>query len=244
VQNRTRLILGVGAYVGAIVAATACSIYYYRSNVGGTALWNANEAYFFIEVNREGVHDRYIRFPWVLFKEYVGAPEGADDSLAYLVVIHVMSSGVEHHVLMPEDRWNFFPRKLIPLEGNIYGGDCQGLPGCFSRWAGDHFEPAPQEEFRRLDDAYRRTDEEIEHGENGWSKREFGVESQDRTLAIQVGDQFGLSVKNLVTTGARRGSLSISLVRPGKPPERIWNFEVLPGWVSKREYQHAFSHPE
>lgn len=148
-QNRTRLTLGVGVYLGAKVAATACSVYFTRSYVSGTALWNANEAYFFVEVSREGVHDRYIRYPWVLFREYVHAPEGNDDDLTYLVAIHVTSSGVEHHVLMFEDGGSIYPRKLTPLEGHIYASNCEGLPSCLYRWAGDHFEPATQEESRR-----------------------------------------------------------------------------------------------
>jgi hypothetical protein len=78
--------------------------------------------------------------------------------------------------------------------------------------------------------------------ENGWSKREFRAGPPESTSTIDVGDGFQLSLKNLAVKGTENATLSIDVLRPGKAPERIGNFDARPpmGMVTKTVYQRAF----
>ena len=92
--------------VAVILIAAAFHIYFLREYAGGWLLWDASEAYLFVDVIREGYHVSYIGYPWFAAKEYFGAVESPLDSHAALVVIRVGSSGVERHVLKLADRVN------------------------------------------------------------------------------------------------------------------------------------------
>ena len=109
------------------LAASSCSLHAISGGSGGYVLWNANEAYFFIEVSNLGFSATGARVPWILFKRNViggfAAYEPPADQHAYLLVIRVISSGVERHVLKLADRLNggpgSDPDRFTPLKGQI-----------------------------------------------------------------------------------------------------------------------------
>jgi hypothetical protein len=70
---------------------------------------------------------------------------------------------------------------FTPREGRIYVNypACGGL--CI--WAGDHFDPAPQEERRGFNGIGFLTMRDFEN-KNGWSKRRFGDNSTDSNFTI------------------------------------------------------------
>jgi hypothetical protein len=248
-RNRKKVMIAIAVLI-AIIAS--CRIYFIRMYAGGLVLWNANEAYFFIQVGHEGLHVSYLRYPLAFVLEYLGAPELSDDNRTSLVVIQVAASGVEHHVLKLADRLvggggATDPGKFTALEGRIYA-TCVPFPN-ICRWAGDHFEPVTPDEQQRLGGYSRLTVGDIDEDENGWARREFGTMSgygpapRDSRFTIDVGDKLRLSISSLAENGTRHGAVSIDLIRPGHANERIWDLDVLPRRVSRTEYRHAFQGP-
>jgi hypothetical protein len=235
-RYRTKAIIAIGMLVTAVWVAAVCKVYFIREDSGGDVLWNANEAYFFIGVSRRGIHVSCLRYPWLLVKEYVGSVQSPDDDQGSLVVLHVTSYGVEHQNLKLLDRRpGSGPNQYTPLEGHIYA-NWPALAG-LSRWAGNHFEPATQEERQGLDGTNRLIAREMDNM-NGWNKRGIGTSPLDHKLTIAVGNGFSLSVNNVAVRGT--GSLSIDLLKAGKAPERMWNLSGSSRRVNKTEYERAF----
>lgn len=237
-RARTKAMIAAAALA---VALWSCKIYNLRERVGGTLLWNANEAYFFAFITREGLPVSFLEYPWFSFKGFLGAWDPPDDERGSLVVIRVTSSGVERHVMKVEgSEPGSGPNFITPLEGGIYAN--YPAMGGLCRWAGDHFERATQEERLRLDGISRLTVTEIKNGEDGWSRNGFGIGPADRRFKIEVGENFELSVTELArkSKATGNGSISIDLLRSGKAPERIWEFDARMALVSRTEYQHLF----
>ncbi len=241
-RNRTKWIIAAAVLA---IALGSCKIYNLRERAGGSVLWNADEAYLFIFVTREGLPVSFLRYPWFFIKGRLGAVDLPDDESRSLVVMRVTSSGVEHHPVKVEGREPASgPGMFTPLEGRIYA-NYPALGGlCW--WAGDHFEQATQEERLRLDGIDRLTVPDIDNGEGGWSRRGFGIGPVDNTFRIEVGEEFGLSVTDVAPTpnGTGNGSVSIDLLYPGKAPKRIWEFDARMALVSRTEYQHIFKDRE
>lgn len=236
----------IAILVAVIVTISGCKIYFLRENSGGYAIWNTSEAYFFIQVTRQGLPVGYLRYPLFVAGEILGVVEPVDDDRASLAVIRVTSSGVDRNVLNlkndPQRGPGSYPGEYTPLEGHIYAM-CPPLGG-LCRWSGDHFERASQEERQRLDGIKRLTRGDFENDKSGWSRREFGAGPTNRKFIIKVGDKFELSVNNLGVNGTENGTVSIDLLRPGKAPERIGDFYRREGKVSRTEYKQAFQDPE
>ncbi len=250
--NMSKKKIGIAILVAAFLAAATFKIYAIREGAGGLAIWNQTEAYIFIGVGRIGDRSSYFWFPWILFKEHVlGGFAGAverNDGRAFLVVIHITSTGVERHVVALEDPVNgepgTDPSKYTPINGRIYATCPKGLYGlCW--WAGDHFEKASEEERRRFDGISRLTTGDFENDADGWSRRGFGGANPPYgTLEVGVGDQFKLLMNVVKVEGTDLGTMSIDLQRPGRAAERIGAFEAREGSVSRAEYLHAFRDPE
>ena len=232
----------IAILIALVITTTNCKIYFLRENSGGYVMWNPTEAYIFIHVMRQGLPVRYMRYPFFVAGEILGVVESVEDDRASLVVIRVTSHGIERHLLNlkadPQRGPGSYAGDYTPLEGHIYGM-CPPLDG-LCRWSGDHFERATQEERQRLNGIKRLTRGDFENDENGWSRRQFLAGPTDRKFTIEVGEKFGLSVNNLGVNGTENGTVSIDLLRPGKPPERIGEYYGRIGKVSRTEYQHAF----
>ena len=244
-HKRTKSIIAVALLIATTVTTASCNIYYLHAYSGGNLIWNASEAYVFMQVGRRGHHISYIRYPLFAVKEILGGIEPADDDRASLVVIRVTSLGVERHVLKLADRSNggagSDPLYYTPVEGRIFV-QCPPLDLC--KWSDDHFEPATKEERQRLDGIKSLTRDDFEKNANGWSRRGFGAGTPSSKFEIKVGDKFALAVNNLAKDGTDNANVTIDLLRQGKPPERIGDFYRRQGKVTRTEYLQAFSNPE
>ena len=210
----------------------------------GTVLWNAKEAYLFLGVRHVGHNMNYLRFPWFLAKNYLGAVEDTADDRGSFVVIRATSSGIERHALKRDYlRPGSGTDMYTPLEGQIYANDPE--LGGLCRWAGDHFEPATPEERHKFDGINHLTNKDVDHTEDGWSKHSFAVGPGDinDTFRIDVGQRFTISLSDQAAKDGDR-AFSIDLLRPGHAPERIWNRDLHWGRVSKEEYQRVFADRE
>jgi|ERR1700722_2795255 hypothetical protein len=132
--------------VAIVVAAATLHIFQLDESSHGFVIWNENEAYLFVKINRMGYKASFLKVPWILLREVLTVGVEPSEIRGVLVVIRVTSSSVERHVVQM-DRSNggpgSDPERLTPIDGHIYAFcPFQGL----CRWAGDHFEPATQEE--------------------------------------------------------------------------------------------------
>jgi hypothetical protein len=238
---RKRTIVAIALAIFWIAMAASSHVYLILESSGGTALWNANEAYLFIGVDLIGHRVNGLRFPWFLVENFIAGPEDQDDRRIYLAVIRVTPSAVERHVLKLDERepWTG-PDWYAPKRGRIYA-NYPALGGLCS-WAGDHFEPATQEERRGFNGIDGLTEKDFD---SGWYSRGFGVGPgySRLTLTVETPDSSGLSV-NSAEAAAWHSSLSINVLRPRHPPERIWNRGLRWGIVRPSEYRLAFQNPE
>lgn len=248
-RNISKRKFAAAVVVAAIATAAVLDVYSAREGAGGFAIWNRNEAYFFVHVDRRGYRSSYLLFPWILFKERViggfAAAAIPDDERALLVVIQVTPSGVERHIKDLGLPGVVGPSRYTPIDGRIYAF-CGTVP-CW--WSGDHFENATEEEQRALmpDGVISRsrlTTTDFDDAADGWSRRVFVAGPTDRSFTIDVGSQFQLLLNNVGQKGTKNGAVSIDLLRPGKAAERIAEFVTREGRLSRSEYQHAFRDPE
>jgi hypothetical protein len=234
--SRKKIVLAI--LVTAVLIAAIFNIYAISESAGGFAIWNENEAYFFIHVDRRGDSSSYLLFPWILFKEYViggfAAAVIPSDMRAFLVVLHVTPAGVERHVV----KLGSDPERYTPIDNSVYAM-CPGIQ--IYRWTGDRFENVAQEEQERLGGIDRLTRRDFDGAVNGWSRRVFVVGQLERPFTMAVGDQFSLVVNGL--GNVKSGAVSIDLQRPGRASEKIAEFETREGGVSRAEYRHAFRDP-
>lgn len=70
-------------------------------------------------------------------------------------------------------------------------------------------------------------------GNNGWSKRGFGVAGTE--FAVAVGDKFKLSVTGLDADKTGHGAISIDRLAPGRAPTKITDIELRNAGVSRNE---------
>ncbi len=184
-----RLAIATLTVGGALILSLSFNAYFIRRDVGGWALWNAKEAYFFIASDTAGYHVKWAAYPLAVLGQMLGRIESPDDDRGEMYIMRVTSAGVERHVLdLPDRRPASGPSDFTPLDGRIWlnwptiGGLCW--------WAGDHFEPATPEERQRLDGLNHLRNDAYSN-QAGWSA--YGL-SALHGRAITVGDEVELRV--------------------------------------------------
>ena len=210
-----------------LVYAYPYRLYYVRDDSGGVMLWNADEAYIFIQVARRGYHMSYAEYPWAVLFGSLGAIPLPNDQRVFLIVIHVTPSGAERHLALTQDDTPGIPSSFTPLGRDVYTY-CNGV---LCKWAGDHFENATPQEQKQIGGIEHLVSDSVPTV-NGWSKR--GV----------YGDfSFTLGNKTVVklTKSQRRGTPTIELDQSGKPPQELWNVNGEPRHVSWWTYKRSFS---
>jgi hypothetical protein len=224
--------VAIVALTAALIWFGATNTYFIRQDSHGTALWNSEGATFFVWEGSSGHKVRHWRLPWFILKEILGAVEDADDYESSLTVIHVTPLGVVSHALKLPDGSG--PGSYTPFEGRIYAS----FPYlCW--WAGDHFEAATEEEKRRLNDVYSLTRNDYD-GHDGWSRRSFVAAPPGHEFSIDVGAKFQILVKDVAEDGTKSAYVSIDLLRPGRPSERVATFRARTGRISGAEYKRMF----
>ena len=229
-----KIIIAVVLIVTVIAASAFLQMYYIREDSGGQLLWSADEAYLFMGETRRGFHLSYLEYPWEMLKECLHAPAFPSENRASLTVIRVTANAVERHVLDVEVGGGA-PNLFTPIGRTIYA-NCKGT---LCKWSGAHFEPATEEEQRRLDDTNHLSAIDIENV-NGWSKRGVGATAGDNHFSVEPGKLFTLSVKQGNIYKSANDSASVDLLRPGQAPEKLWYVDGYPHRVSKSEYEQTF----
>jgi len=226
------IVVGVIVIVGLVLAATS-TLYYLRDDNSGQMLWNANEAYLFMNVARRGVRVRVLDYPWMALKEWLRAPAFPSDQRVFLTVIHVTPSGSERHLGQVVEQTADSPHFFTPVDQTIYA-KCQ-LTVC--KWTGDHFENATQEEQKTLDIYHLSRD--IDGTINGWSMRGVGDVAGDFQFAAEIGK--GVTVRVRQGNIYKSTTATVDLERVGEPTQQLWHVNGQPRRVSKREYEQALA---
>jgi hypothetical protein len=204
----------------------------------GTILWNANEAYLFIDIRRFGHEMSAAGFPLFRITSQLGVVQEANDESGRLIVIRVSGSEVSQHEQGISYRPpGSEPGQYTPRQGRIYA-NYPGLGGlCF--WAADHFEPASPEQRRGFNGINGLTQKDFDIG---WASREFTVGSGDvdDVSTINVGSAFRLVLSDLGSKDADR-TLTVDLLRPGQRAARIWSVDLHWGRIRGMEYRRIFT---
>jgi hypothetical protein len=220
---------------GVVALLATIDIHVVRVDSGAYLLWNGSEADLFVHSYHRGFRISYLTYPWVVFKQYLNAPPQPDDEQLSAAVIHVTSSRIKRYDLdLPGDALP--PSLQTPFAGEIYA-NCRGS---LCRWAGTHFEPASEDEKKKLDGLNRLVPNDIDGGADGWSKRGIGCGLHDNQFSVEVGREATLHVDVKNAQKAAYCTVSVDLVRTGQAPEKVWYQEGYPKKVSKSEYQQLF----
>jgi hypothetical protein len=219
----------------ALAASVLSNVYFIRAASGGTLLSRGEEAYLFVGTGGTGYRFSYLEYPLVVFKEHFYAPPFPEQRRGSSTVIRVTPTAVEPHVQeSEEDPGALF---LTPFDDGFYAM-CPGAVLC--KWAGNSFEPATKEEQRRLDGTNRLVRGDMNNKViNGWHVRYTGSSPGDH-FEVEVGKKFVIAAKNKASDVRAYPWISIDLLRPGKPPESLYDVDGTPRRVSKAEYERFF----
>src|SRR5580698_8784037 len=151
--------------------AASVNLYYVSDGAGATLFYKGDEAYLFVGTGSTGYHFSCLRYPFVILKDYFHAPPIPADEHVSGAVIRITPSVVERfQTNFGKEVWAA-PDFLTPFDDGFYAM-CPGVVLC--KWTGDRFEPASEEDRRRLDGTNR-----LFHGDinnqivNGWSVRQI-----------------------------------------------------------------------
>jgi hypothetical protein len=220
---------------GVVALLALLHVYVVRDDGGAYLLWNGHDADLFVCNSPRGFRISYLRYPWVILEQYLNAPPLPDNEKMSAAVIHVTSSAVERYDLdVPEG--SIPPSIQTPIAGEIYA-NCEGS---LCKWAGTHFEPASEEERRRLDGLDRLIPNDIDGGANRWSKRSIGYALHDYQFSVGLGQDVTLKAELTNTQKAAYSKSSVYVLRTGKAPQRIWYLDGYPKSVSRAEYNQLF----
>jgi hypothetical protein len=223
--------------VALLIIAMFTNAYYVTDGAGAIAFSKGDETYLFLGTSRSGYHFRYIDYPLVAFREYFNAPISPADGHVSSTVIRVSPSVVQRYQLDYGKDAAGAPEFITPFDDGFYAM-CTGLSLC--KWAGDHFEPATQEERRTLEGINR-----LFHGDvnnqviNGWSVREVRRSPGDH-FEVEIADQYAIRARNYAADVRQYPSISVELQRSGKPAETLYDVNGAPRRVSKLQYEKFF----
>jgi hypothetical protein len=221
----------------ALVASASLQMYYVVDHTGATLYWKGDDAYLFLGSGHTGYHFSYWKYPRVVIGEYFYSPPSPSDQRAIGTVIRVTPSGVERHVVEYGEHAGKTALLMTPFDDGFFGM-CSGDVLC--KWTDKGFEPATEEERRRHDGTnrlFRGTSDN--QTINGWSVRALGRTPGDH-FEVQVGDKFVIAAKNQASDVREHEWITVDLIRPGQPPERLYDVNGNGRTISQAEYERTF----
>ena len=223
--------------IAAIGTIASSQVYFLREGAGGTLFCRAEEAYLFMDGTRRGYHFSYVKYPWIALGEFLNAPPFPDDRRVSDIVIRVTSSGAERHLVDFGKETGNAARSITPFDDGFYA-QCPGVVLC--KWTGNSFEPATEEEQRKHDGTHHLLEGDPNNPTiNGWSWYHVGRSPGDH-FDVRAGNKFEITAKNLARNVGGYSNISIDLLRPGQPPESLYNVDGTPRRISKSEYERTF----
>jgi|ERR1700737_2421855 len=225
----------------ALVLALSASlqIYFVEDFSIGTVFARGDEAYFFVGHSREGFHPSYLKYLGAVVAAKLNVPTPSDDQRGSGLVIHVTPSMVERFVFEDTDENATSVSFMTPFDDGFYALCAADI---FCKWTSKGFRPATKEEERShggVGGLFRGTD--IDLILNGWHEHRTTL-LPGQHFKVEFGQGFELDVQNHATEMSYT-SVSVDLLRPGQPPESLYNVSGIPRRVSKAEYERIFKKP-
>jgi hypothetical protein len=234
---RLKIAIALAIIMSALIGCAFLKVYYVADHGGATVFWKGEQAYVFAGSGSTGYRFSYLRYPLVVLGEYFNAPPVPAAEKGAGTVIRVTPSAVERYQAdFGKEAWSA-PQFLTPFDDGFYAM-CAGSTLC--KWMGDRFEPATEEERRRLDGTNR-----LFHGDtnnqviNGWSVREVRRSPGDH-FDVEIGNKFKIHAENHAKDVRAYPWISVELLRPGKVSENLYNVDGAPRRVSRAEYEKLF----
>jgi len=227
----------VSLVVVVLVLLGVCAMAYFNryavawTDHAGQILWNADEAYLFIQVGRNGWRGSYLRYVVRLANNFLfqaGSPP--TETRRAIQVFTLTSDGVEAYPI-PETGIG----GLTNFAGNIYARE----GGMLIRWTGRSFVRSTDEEDQRFRAATTKAGANFDNV-NGWSgrsnvlNRAFG----DTEFKLVVGGR-QLSLIAHISSYPEQWK-AIDIKRPGREPQRVWYQDQSGKYVSRKEYEAFF----
>ncbi|MEQ1886985.1 MAG: hypothetical protein ABL967_18125 [Bryobacteraceae bacterium] len=208
--------------------------YLIRSEAAGFALWNSQEAYFFIYQDSAGRRVKWLAFPLLAVGEGFGRIVSPDDRRGVLFVLRVTPEGVERHDLeLLDHEPGSGPGNFTTRDGRIWAN--YPAIGGLCWWSGDHFERATPDEQQRQGGIGGLDYHGYYRDQNGWSK--YPVTEGSTTVA-SLHDGIELQAYGGRMSG--REPLSIQMRKQGGQPTTLLKLDLRVGLASKAEYKNTF----
>jgi hypothetical protein len=231
-------VIVLGVLAAALAASAFLKVYFLTSYPGAMLFWRGDEAYLFLAAGHIGYRFSYLEYPLERILEFFYVMPSPEHRRGSMIVIHVTPSVVERHIDDDSDDIATGPNFMTPFEDGFYAM-CEGAVLC--KWTGNGFEPATEEERRRLDGVNRLVRGSMDNQiVNGWHVRQ-SFRSPGDHFEVEVGKNLVISVQNHATDVRAYPWVSVDLLRPGKAPENLYNVDGTPRRVSKSEYNSVFS---
>ena len=221
----------------AVLVASVLALFVKRNLIrdeknSGLALWNSNEAYFFVGTSALGYRLRVLDYAIEPLRQYFDAPTPSTDNVSALAIIRVTPSAIERF----EPGAHVFLSKVTPLSNGIYA-DCGARP---CKWIGTEFQLISEAENKEIGGESRLTNDDFSNVE-GWSRRRFwvwpvGDRRQPYAFSLILSDGTKLTVSG-------GNPVSIDVQRPGRPAENIWYHKQESRTVSFEDYERRFRRP-
>lgn len=229
------VLITISLIIGIALYADIFHVHVIRNDNGGTIVWTTDEAYLFMTVHHRGYQLTWPGYAAAAAREWFNAPITPTDEKVALTVIHVTPSAIERHIEnLPEGA--IPPHFFTPIGGAIYAFS----EGTVYRWNGQNFDPAPQEEQKRLG-GWDILSSDSDTSVNGWSKRGIGSVSLNYQFSVAIGKELVLRIIQGNVFKPLSDSPTVLLEKPGQPPATLWHVDGAPRIVSEFTYQRVFS---
>lgn len=218
----------VGLLVVAIGLTMLASVkvYFIRTQASGDLLWEADDAYIFLNITQRGYRISYLRYPFEFVKEYFGGVPTPDDKRSYVTVLRVSADGVQQYTINDLNLGT-----INVFEHNLYASDLD--KGALLKWTESHFGPATSEQQEKLRKNINSLPPPNFSNVDGWSEPRG---PPNGTFVVQLAAR---PFTFLTKVDNSQGVASIDLTVPGRSPERIWSLSDHLKRVSKDEYHRC-----
>lgn len=243
---RNRIVPVAVIFATVLAALSLFKVYYVGSGVGGTLLWNGDEAYIFLGLSERGYRLSYLGYLFEAVKE--AFPFGASspsDKHSSVEVLRITPDTVQSYVADNINAGGMFD----PFGKNVYTRDMN--TGVLMKWSGKRFEPAGQEDQQAFEEASSAGN--VPPGPRydnaqGWSKRAVvgdiiekspnAYVENDVKVAVTIG---GVPLTFNMNSGYIDHQAYIDVSRPGEAPKRIWSLDERSRRVGSAEYERIFA---
>jgi hypothetical protein len=222
--------VAVAVTLGLIALMALWKLHFIKDEGGqGEILWKSNEAYLFMSDAPIGYRLSVFGYLWEPLKEYFHASARPSDDKLTITVLRITPAGVQRRD--QQSTLGFWD--ISPVRGEIYSH----CPGGMCKWTGTEFRLISDQEEQRIDRENPLSKEDFSNIDS-WSRRGVrsswaGEHPQFYKFSIGLGDW-----AELVVSG--HNPVSIDLLKPGHPSERVWYHEQRTRMVSAAEYNRTF----